>query len=1235
MFLVMVASMGVDGMDCPSVDTIQSFLGGALGTAERSGVLDHLLGCPGCRADVGVASKLARAPDDLAQARSDLGADLELGAGAARERVGRFEVHEPLGLGGMGTVFRALDPAAGEWVALKRVRMDDPALIEALRREIHALRRIDHPGVVRVLDEDAGRGMPWYAMELLEGKMLAEHIAALRASLSPEPRFAEFQPLLAVFRLLCETLAFLHGEGVVHRDLTPRNVIIRPDGTPTLVDFGLATQFPAPGREALDLHRPRAGTPDYLAPEQRVRNVVDARADLYALGCILYQLFTGLLPATTAQPTETTQRRIDRRAPAPEATPPLRRPSDVVGDIPRALDEVIMRMLAADPRARVGYATDVARALDAASVAPPPPWWRRPVRSYVYRPAMFGRDLPLARLGALVDRGMAGRGGLALVGGESGVGKTRLVLELASIARDRHLAVITGACANVSADGRGPSGAPDALHLFQPLVQAILDHCRHGGPDEARDILGKEAVDLVLAFPAVADLLPPERRRPADIPADESRFRLIAALSAILARFASRTALLLLVFDDLQWADLFSLMILESLATSLLEHHRIVIVGTYRSEELDRARSRMLRAVATESIDLARLRARDMNTMIGDILALGTPPAGLVGLLARESEGNPFFIAEYLRVAVEEGWLSRDELGTWRMASKGSDALSREEQLATPPSLAEVLGRRLAGLGPTASKMCSLAAVAGRELDVDLIRTALGATQDELLDALNVLLARQVLETDGPDRVRFVHDKLREAAYARIDRGSLPGHHRTVALALEAYTVGSRGRFDAQLAHHWRVAENAAKEAPYRLAAGDQAFRVGAYHEAIQHLERALALLPETTAPAETARIERQVAEALFGVGDMPSSRRRLASAAEHAGLPPPATPAGHVGTIAADIVASIAANLARPLFRPAFRRRSAEMGEAARAYERLAHVLFFENETLGVASSSLRALRAASQLGPSPELARILGNLSISAALIPFHPLARYLGGHARRIAVQIADEPALAWVTQLDGVYRAGLGQWEPAVASLESALADWHRIGHRRRWEECFTLLGMAAYQAGDRERAARLRGELRAAGAASRSPQTIGWALIGLAEDSLARGQPAAAREQLREALDLGPAIRRVEEIWARGLLARAHLGEGEPESARTEAELALTLAAGTVPTAFYTIEGYAGIAEVLLAVLTDPRVPAVAAAGRSARLSVRALRRFARVFPIAAPRAAACRRALAAISVHGR
>jgi eukaryotic-like serine/threonine-protein kinase len=1207
-------------MQCPSEDTLQRFVAGHLAGDARDQIAAHVTGCHGCTEDSVIAARIARDPH-----RADLPAgapfDLESGRTSERERIGRFEIYESLGLGGMGKVFRARARDTGEWVALKRVKMNSPALIGALRREIHALRRIDHPGVVRIVDEGITQGLPFYAMQLVEGDTLADRITAVRAALGPAPRFANFLPILVVIRRLCDTLSFLHGEGFVHRDLTPRNVIIRPDGSPVLVDFGLAMQFPAPGREAVDLDLPKAGTRTFSAPEQRVRNVVDARADLYALGCILSSAFAGVTLSSSADQTIT---RFEQGGFA-GSLPRLPRPSEFVSDLPPALDEVILRMLAHDPRARLGYATDLARVLDQVGVPPPPASWRRPTRCYLYRPAMFGRDAALARMVALVEHCRQGHGSLALIAGESGVGKTRLALELAAIARDNGLRIVSGACANVAGDGSDPSGTPDALTVFRPLIQAILDHCRHRGPEETRQILGTCGGDLALAFPAVAALAPDQARPPNHVPAEESRFRLISALSEVLARFARRKPLLL-VFDDLQWADLFSLTILESLATGFLGGNPIVIVGTYRSDEIDAARGRMLRALAAENIDLHRLEARDVATMVGDIMALPHPPRDLAAFLVSESEGNPFFIAEYLRVAVEAGWLSRDETGAWRMAEKGAEALSRAEPLPTPPSLWEVLGRRLGGLSPGAQRMSGLAAVAGREFDADLIRTVFGGASVEFFDAVTELLARQVLETDGPERMRFVHDKLREAAYASVDRKSLPAHHETVALAMEAPTVGSRGRFDAQLAHHWRLAGKPDNEAPYRLAAGEQAFRVGAYHEAILHLERTLGLLDARTSPAEVARLERHVAEAHFGVGDMPASRRWLGAAVERAGLSAPATAAGQVAVLAGDIVASVVINFVRPLFPSFLGGGSPETGEAALCYERLAHVLFFENETLGVASSSLRALRAASHLGPSPELARILANLSLSAGLLRLHALARFLAVRARDIATEIADEAAQAWAMQLDGVYRAGIGDWVPAVASLESALSAWQRIGHRRRWEECLTLLGMALYHAGDRTRSEKLRRELRIAGSASRSPQTIGWALIGRAEDSLAIGAAKTAVDLLVAARALGPAVRRVEQIWAGGLLARAHLAEGQPDAARIEAERALALAAGAIPTAFYALEGYVGIADTFIRLLVDPSV-ATPGTIQDARRAVRALRRFARVFPIASGHAATHRAAL--------
>ena len=209
-------------------------------------------------------------------------------------------------------------------------------------------------------------GLPWYAMELLSGEPLSDYNrrawtkiegaypdevdtrmerladapAAAEAPLAPVKRQAaagRLELVLTILRQLCASLAFLHGEGIVHRDLKSANVFLRKDETPVLIDFGLVWRFPGSiGREILDVSAAAAGTEGYMAPEQILGELVDARADLYAAGCILYETITGRLPHRS-------------RALLRTGAPPLP-PSHVVDGVPPGLDDLVMRLL--EPRAR-------------------------------------------------------------------------------------------------------------------------------------------------------------------------------------------------------------------------------------------------------------------------------------------------------------------------------------------------------------------------------------------------------------------------------------------------------------------------------------------------------------------------------------------------------------------------------------------------------------------------------------------------------------------------------------------------------------------------------------------------------------------------------------------------------------------------------------------------------------------------------------------------------------------
>jgi serine/threonine protein kinase len=293
----------------------------AVGAAE--------LRCPGC-ALVASLSRVGTAP----------GVATPLAVDRAGSELAGYALGDRLGAGGMGTVYRATAPD-GAKVAVKLLHPDAARaggdLAERLRREGEALRRLVHPRVVRFVDVGEVDGLPYLVTELVDGQDLATVMAARRVPV------AEAAAILAA---VCDGVAAAHAQGIVHRDLKPANVLLAGDGTVKVVDFGLAQLGGDPLVATLTRTDVAMGTINYLAPEQRrSAKAVDARADVFALGVIFYELVTGELPLG--------------RFPLPSER-----------GLPRACDAIVRRALDPDPERR--YPTVVALAADLRSLAAPP-----------------------------------------------------------------------------------------------------------------------------------------------------------------------------------------------------------------------------------------------------------------------------------------------------------------------------------------------------------------------------------------------------------------------------------------------------------------------------------------------------------------------------------------------------------------------------------------------------------------------------------------------------------------------------------------------------------------------------------------------------------------------------------------------------------------------------------------------------------------------------------------------
>ncbi|MFN7145302.1 MAG: serine/threonine-protein kinase, partial [Myxococcota bacterium] len=265
------------------------------------------------------------------------------------DRVGPFRLVETLGVGGMATVYRADGPEGPVAVKILHQSRITAEEVKRFRREYITLERLRHPNVVRVVDTGDQSGFPWIAMELIEGTDLGTLLERWQAD-PPKDRFERVE---ALFRELCEALAYVHEQGIVHRDLKPGNVLVGTDGHARLTDFGVVKD-PEAFPTSLTLAGRLVGTVAFMAPEQITGESPDTRADLYSLGALLYVMLTFRRPIVADSIAGYLARHLTE-------TP--RAPSDIDPRVPQRLERICTKLLQKDPSRRYASARQVLAAL--------------------------------------------------------------------------------------------------------------------------------------------------------------------------------------------------------------------------------------------------------------------------------------------------------------------------------------------------------------------------------------------------------------------------------------------------------------------------------------------------------------------------------------------------------------------------------------------------------------------------------------------------------------------------------------------------------------------------------------------------------------------------------------------------------------------------------------------------------------------------------------------------------
>ena len=462
--------------------------------------------------------------------------------------------------------------------------------------------------------------------------------------------------------------------------------------------------------------------------------------------------------------------------------------------------------------------------------------------TFAERTPFIGRDAERGELRRLLDRAAGGEGGLVLIGGEPGVGKSRLVEELAAEATPR-FRVLTGHCYDSGRD------LP-----YMPWVEMVETAMIDTDPDELRRSLGDEAPEFARLVPELRRLLP-DIPPPVELPPEQQRRYTFNSIREFVTR-ATRSQPRLYVLEDLHWADEPTLLLVEHLAERL-SSIPCLIVGTHRDSPTDitpqlaETLSSLVRRRQAYRLKLSCHSESEVEALLR-ALSHQAPPEKVRAAIYDETDGNAFFVEEVFRHLAESGRLL-DEEGLFR-----TDLPIAE--LDVPANVRLVTDRRLDRLDEATYRTLSVAAVAGRHLGFELWEAIADIEGDELIDALDEAERAGVIVTEGTgeqEEYWFAHELIRQTLLARLPAARRRRHHLKVADATESLFAGDLAARAGTIAGHLIEAGSAADPARlfrYLVLAGSRSLESAAFEDALRHLRRAVSL-SEHVAPTERAEM--------------------------------------------------------------------------------------------------------------------------------------------------------------------------------------------------------------------------------------------------------------------------------------------------------------------------------------------------------------------------------------------
>jgi predicted ATPase/GAF domain-containing protein/anti-anti-sigma regulatory factor/tRNA A-37 threonylcarbamoyl transferase component Bud32 len=777
-----------------------------------------------------------------------------------------YTVSERIHEGATTAIYRGRRLEDGARVVLKVLKNDYPSQrdIARLRHEHAILADLKGAGVVKTYGlEPHGNGFA-LVLEDLGDQSLYELIRKRRVDL---------RTTLQVGSALAAILDSLHEQHIVHKDIKPRNVLLRA-GTHEVVltDLGIATRL---SRESCSAKRLESleGTLAYMSPEQtgRMNRSIDTRTDLYSLGVVLYEMLTGVLPFQTTDPIEIAHSHL-ARTPAPV--------HDVEPDMPRAVSDIVMKLLSKAAEDRYQRARGLKVDLDeclsqleaTGQIAPFPLGRRDQTGELRISQKLYGREADLAALADAFESTSRGAATLLLVSGPAGVGKTALVHEVhKSVTRSRGYFVE----GKFEERTRGIPYAPFA-QAFRELIQQILTERTKALETWKNELLaavgphGQLLIDLV---PELELVIGPQPSTKALGPA-EAQNRFTLAVQDLLRVFARADHPLVIFLDDLQCVDPASLKLLQIFFSDPASAY-ILVIGAYRDDEVDKAHPLWLavdeiksvgagvREIAVEPLSLS-----ETCQLLCDTLSCDTGHAQrLAAVIFERTHGNPFFLNQFLQLIHEAGMLTFDvESASWRWD------LKRIPETVATDNVVALMAEKLGRVGRATQRLLTLASCIGYHFDLKLLSLIDDSPQIEVVSALSEALREGLILTLDPEyrflqaqneaadstspqmfnvSCRFLHARVQQAAYSLLDdERKKEIHLRIGRLLLAASRNAPRDKELLDTVYQLNLGAELIEARPERvelarlnLAAGKKARDATAYEAAAQYFASGMALL--------------------------------------------------------------------------------------------------------------------------------------------------------------------------------------------------------------------------------------------------------------------------------------------------------------------------------------------------------------------------------------------------------